>query len=202
MQEWALKPEIQQHIQEIIKDISLALRDMQNTLENNDKSLLCKVEDIHKLLLQIQSTTASYYLKTYLLPYTDCYIQLLTAIRQLSQKRHGALIIIEREKSLEAYIQSGIEIQAHLTVPLLESIFYPGNSLHDGAVLVKNNHIISAANILPLSQQALTSNRKLGTRHRAAIGLSEVSDALIFVVSEETGITSFALDGTLYTFSL
>lgn len=112
------------------------------------------------------------------------------------------LIIIEREKSLEAYIQSGIEIQAHLTVPLLESIFYPGNSLHDGAVLVKNNHIISAANILPLSQQALTSNRKLGTRHRAAIGLSEVSDALIFVVSEETGITSFALDGTLYTFSL
>ncbi|HFK1401778.1 sporulation-specific diadenylate cyclase CdaS [Bacillus cereus] len=202
MQEWALKPEIQQHIQEIIKDISLALQDMQNTLENNDKCLLCKVEDIHKLLLQIQSTTASYYLKTYLLPYTDCYIQLLTAIRQLSQKRHGALIIIEREKSLEAYIQSGIEIQAHLTVPLLESIFYPGNSLHDGAVLVKNNHIISAANILPLSQQALTSNRKLGTRHRAAIGLSEVSDALIFVVSEETGITSFALDGTLYTFSL
>lgn len=202
MQEWALKPEIQHHIQEIIKDISLALQDMQNTLENNDKCLLCKVEDIHKLLLQIQSTTASYYLKTYLLPYTDCYIQLLTAIRQLSQKRHGALIIIEREKSLEAYIQSGIEIQAHLTVPLLESIFYPGNSLHDGAVLVKNNHIISAANILPLSQQALTSNRKLGTRHRAAIGLSEVSDALIFVVSEETGITSFALDGTLYTFSL
>ncbi|MES5941122.1 MULTISPECIES: sporulation-specific diadenylate cyclase CdaS [unclassified Bacillus cereus group] len=202
MQEWALKPEIQQHIQEIIKDISLALQDMQNTLENNDKCLLCKVEDIHKLLLQIQSTTASYYLKTYLSPYTDCYTQLLTAIRQLSQKRHGALIIIEREKSLEAYIQSGIEIQAHLTVPLLESIFYPGNSLHDGAVLVKNNHIISAANILPLSQQALTSNRKLGTRHRAAIGLSEVSDALIFVVSEETGITSFALDGTLYTFSL
>ncbi|KMP96833.1 MULTISPECIES: sporulation-specific diadenylate cyclase CdaS [Bacillus] len=202
MQEWALKPEIQQHIQEIIKDISLALQDMQSTLENNDKCLLCKVEDIHKLLLQIQSTTASYYLKTYLSPYTDCYIQLLTAIRQLSQKRHGALIIIEREKSLEAYIQSGIEIQAHLTVPLLESIFYPGNSLHDGAVLVNNNHIISAANILPLSQQTLTSNRKLGTRHRAAIGLSEVSDALIFVVSEETGITSFALDGTLYTFSL
>ena len=66
MQEWALKPEIQQHIQEIIKDISLALQDMQNTLENNDKCLLCKVEDIHKLLLQIQSTTDYYYIKTYL----------------------------------------------------------------------------------------------------------------------------------------
>ncbi|MFP3670953.1 diadenylate cyclase, partial [Priestia sp. SIMBA_032] len=81
---------------------------------------------------------------------------------------------------------------------LLESIFYPGNPLHDGAVLVKNNHIVSAANILPLTKSTEV-DPELGTRHRAAIGLSEKSDALILVVSEETGRTSFALNGILYT---
>lgn len=79
--------------------------------------------------------------------------------------------------------------------------FYPGNPLHDGAVLVKNNHIVSAANILPLTRSTEV-DPELGTRHRAAIGLSEKSDALILVVSEETGRTSFALNGTLYTISL
>jgi len=202
MQEWALTTTMKQYIQETIKEISFALQDMQTALDNNNECILCKVEDIQKLLLHIQSKTASYYVKTYLSPYTDCYIHLLTAIRHLSQKRHGALIIVERDQPVESFIQSGIELQAHLTVPLLESIFYPGNSLHDGAVLVKNNHIISAANILPLSHQTLASHQKLGTRHRAAIGLSEVSDALILVVSEETGKTSFALAGMLYAFSL
>ncbi|MFP3387085.1 diadenylate cyclase, partial [Tritonibacter sp. SIMBA_163] len=77
---------------------------------------------------------------TYLSPYTDCYISLLTALHHLSEKKHGALIAVEREQSIEPSIQSGIQLNALLTVPLLESIFYPGNSLHDGAVLVKNNY--------------------------------------------------------------
>ncbi|MDM5157047.1 sporulation-specific diadenylate cyclase CdaS [Bacillus sp. DX1.1] len=202
MQEWALTTTMKQHIQETIEDIAHALQSMKIALDHNDECILCKVEDIQKMLLHIQATTASYYVKTYLSPYTNCYIHLLTAIQHLSKKRHGALIAVEREQSLKPFIQSGIQLSAHLTVPLLESIFYPGNPLHDGAVLVKDNHIISAANILPLSQQASVTDRKLGTRHRAAIGLSEVSDALVLIVSEETGKTSFALAGTLYTFML
>ena len=80
---------------------------------------------------------------------------------------------------------------------LLESIFYPGNPLHDGAVLVRENQIVSAANVLPLTKTVI-SGKKLGTRHRAAIGLSEQSDALVLVVSEETGKISFAFGGKLY----
>ena len=80
---------------------------------------------------------------------------------------------------------------------LLESIFYSGNPLHDGAVLIRNHEIISAANILPVSDRK-SNVKKLGTRHRAALGISELTDALVLVVSEETGRATFALDGNLY----
>lgn len=80
---------------------------------------------------------------------------------------------------------------------MLEAIFYPGNPLHDGAAIVHGNHIVSAANVLPLTNKVIIG-KKLGTRHRAALGLSEQSDALVLVVSEETGRVSFALDGKLY----
>ncbi|HFK1457388.1 TPA: sporulation-specific diadenylate cyclase CdaS [Bacillus cereus] len=202
MQEWALTTPMRKQIRETIEEISYTLQNLNTSLDHNDECILCKVEEIQKMLLHIQATTASYYVKTYLSPYTDCYISLLTALHHLSEKKHGALIAVEREQSIEPSIQSGIQLNALLTVPLLESIFYPGNSLHDGAVLVKNNYILSAANILPLSKQILETDKKLGTRHRAAIGLSEISDALVLVVSEETGKTSFALAGKLYTFTL
>ena len=88
-----------------------------------------------------------------------------------------------------------------MTNSLLESIFYPGNPLHDGAVLIKGDKIYSAANVLPLSNVVL-GGKKLGTRHRAALGLSEKSDALVLVVSEESGIISFAIDGSLFSISV
>ena len=84
---------------------------------------------------------------------------------------------------------------------MLESIFYPGNPLHDGAVLVKQNIIKSAANVLPLTN-LFVGDQKLGSRHRAAIGLSEKSDAMVIVISEETGKVSFALKGELYPISI
>jgi len=88
-------------------------------------------------------------------------------------------------------------IQAPVSATLVETLFYPGTPLHDGAVLIRNNQLISAANVLPLSS-IISTTKKMGTRHRAAIGMSEKSDALILVVSEETGKISFALDGSLY----
>lgn len=120
--------------------------------------------------------------------------------QHLSKKKHGALIVIERSNEVDDYIQKGVPLGAFLTPSLLESIFYPGNPLHDGAVLVKGNTINSAANVLPLTSQMI-HGKKLGTRHRAALGLSEKTDALVLVVSEETGKVSFALDGILYPIS-
>ena len=104
---------------------------------------------------------------------------------------------MERSEPLDLIIQKGTYIGATLSPALLESIFYPGNPLHDGAVLIRENQVVSAANVLPLTKTVI-SGKKLGTRHRAAIGLSEQSDALVLVVSEETGKISFAFNGKLY----
>ncbi|MEI4830166.1 sporulation-specific diadenylate cyclase CdaS [Bacillus sp. FJAT-53711] len=201
MEEWTLSEKLKHQIKESIQNVEVELTKIKQALDNEHECILCKVEGIQHMLMHIQANAASYYMKTYLSPFTDCYISLTTAMQHLAEKKHGALIAIERQDALDNFIQSGTPLTAQLTAPLLESIFYPGNPLHDGAVLIKENHIISAANILPLSQH-VTKERKLGTRHRAAIGLSEVSDAFVLVVSEETGRTSFALDGTLYTISL
>lgn len=108
---------------------------------------------------------------------------------------------MERNDPLESLISSNIPIGGTLTHSLLESIFYPGNPLHDGAVLVRSDTVVSAANVLPLSNIHVT-DRKLGTRHRAAIGLTERCDALVLVVSEETGQASFAISGVLHPINM
>lgn len=201
MEEWGLSEELKIKTKQMIEVVEGELRDMKQTVEKDGECILCKMEEIHHLLSNVQILAASYYLKAYLSPYTSGYGPITTAIQHLGDRKHGALIVVERNDSLDSLIQTGTKLEAYLTVPLLESIFYPGNPLHDGAVLIKGNHIVSAANILPLTK-SIEIDSKLGTRHRAAIGLSEKSDALILVVSEETGRTSFALNGTLYTISL
>ncbi|SMF82735.1 Uncharacterized conserved protein [Paenibacillus uliginis N3/975] len=137
------------------------------------------------------------YLNCYLSPFTDKYPELSICIQNMSKSRHGGLIVIQREDSLESLIRPGISIGAELTHSLLESIFFPGNPPNDDAVIVSLNQIVSAANVLPLSDR-FTGDQKLGTRHRAALGLTERSDALVLVVSDETGKVSFALNGNLY----
>ena len=119
----------------------------------------------------------------------------------MSRLRHGGLIVIQREDSLESLMKPGISIGADLSHSLIESIFFPGNPLHDGAVMVNLNQIVSAANVLPLSDRN-AGDKKLGTRHRAALGLTEQSDALVLVVSEETGRVSFAFNGKLYPITM
>ncbi|UJL48361.1 sporulation-specific diadenylate cyclase CdaS [Virgibacillus sp. NKC19-16] len=170
---------------------------MIDTIDIEESNVLNKFEQIHHSFHNVQTTTASYYLKLYLSPFTAQYDVLSTAVQHLSERRHGALIVIQRKDELDSLIHSGLPLNADLSYSLMESIFYTGSPLHDGAVLICNDTIISAANVLPLSEHK-ADGKKLGTRHRAALGLSEQTDALVLVVSEETGRATFALDGKLY----
>jgi diadenylate cyclase len=193
----ALTEPMKTQLKKNLHQVSVDIEAMLHTMDRNDCSILSEFEHVHDVLSELQKKTASHYLNAYLSPFTDSYQALTTAIQHLSVQKHGALMAIERKEPVESLIHSGTPILANVSYALLESIFYPGTALHDGAVLIKENKIISAGNVLPLSQQD-NKGKKLGTRHRAAVGLSEKSDAIVLVVSEETGRASFALDGTLY----
>ncbi|MGB9604371.1 MAG: diadenylate cyclase CdaA [Bryobacteraceae bacterium] len=120
--------------------------------------------------------------------------EILWALARLSQRRFGALVVLERDMGLRTFIESGQLLDAVLSRDLLLSIFQPGGPLHDGAVIVQGDRIAAAACFLPLSTNPALSG-ELGSRHRAAIGITEESDALAIVVSEETGRISVAVSG-------
>ncbi|WP_044641225.1 diadenylate cyclase CdaA [Risungbinella massiliensis] len=117
-------------------------------------------------------------------------------VAYLSKRKIGALIVLERQTGLTDYIETGISLQAHLSSELLRNIFLPNTPLHDGAVIVREQTIMAAGCYLPLSESPFIT-KDLGTRHRAGIGLSENSDAVIVIVSEETGAISLAIHGKL-----
>jgi len=119
------------------------------------------------------------------------------AVSYMAKRRIGALISIEKETGLNEYIETGIKLDADITSELLINIFIPNTPLHDGAVIMKKDKITAAACYLPLSESPFIS-KELGTRHRAALGLSEVTDAITIVVSEETGAVSLTRNGNLY----
>jgi diadenylate cyclase len=122
--------------------------------------------------------------------------EIVGAVRDLSRRRIGALIVFERSTGLRSYIETGAQLHAQVSRDLLVTIFYAQNPLHDGAVIIRDARIEAARCILPIStNMKLDSN--LGLRHRAAVGLTEVSDAFVLVVSEETGQISTASDGDL-----
>ena len=122
--------------------------------------------------------------------------EVVVATSMLAQQKVGAIIVLEREIGLRNYIESGIPLDATLTYDLLATIFRPGSPLHDGAVILQEGRVAAAACFLPLTVNPRLS-RELGTRHRAAIGLTEESDAAAIVVSEESGFISIALDGEI-----
>ncbi|WHY94606.1 sporulation-specific diadenylate cyclase CdaS [Neobacillus cucumis] len=188
---------MKENLENGIKHLIHILQSNLNVLGSENYCVLGSLEDAKNQLNSIESTAASYYLECYLSSFTDVYKDLSTTVQHLSKLKHGALIVVERAKSIETIIQKGTTIGAMVTPKLLESIFYPGNPLHDGAVLIRGNVVVSAANVLPLINKVF-EGKKLGTRHRAALGISEQSDALALVVSEETGQISFALNGNLY----
>src|SRR5207302_3160917 len=128
--------------------------------------------------------------------YNQAISEAIRATERLSTKKTGALIAFEREVGLEDYAATGVRINGDLSAEFLQSIFFPNSPLHDGAVIVRGNTILAAGCLLPLADEAVVRER-LGTRHRAAIGLSLASDALILVVSEETGAISVVENGKI-----
>lgn len=120
------------------------------------------------------------------------------ASRLLAQRKHGALIVLERETGLQEYVDTGVPIDGEVTSELLLTIFQPNTALHDGAAVIRGGRIVAAACILPLAETSHV-HRGLGLRHRAAVGITEQSDAVATVVSEETGIISVARFGHLTT---
>lgn len=188
---------MKQQLIEGIQQITYELKHSVEVLDKDNNCLLGKLEEIKNKFIKMESLAASFYLHCYLSAFTDKYVDLSICIQRLSNRRHGALIVVQRLDPLDSFIQKGTIIGATLTPALLETIFYPGNPLHDGAVMISGDQIVSAANVLPLTSSVITG-KKLGTRHRAALGLTEQTDALVLVVSEETGRVSFALEGILH----
>lgn len=126
----------------------------------------------------------------------DVVKEVIEAVKYLSKSRTGALIVFQKDISALSYFDVGTKLNADVTTELILTIFHPNTPLHDGAVIIKENKILSAGVLLPLTEDPKLS-WKYGTRHRAAIGMSEVSDSACLVVSEETGDVSVSLDGTL-----
>lgn len=122
--------------------------------------------------------------------------EIVEATERLARAKHGAIIAIEREVGLDEYAETGSRVQAHVSAEMLATIFTPYSPLHDGAVLISGDQIRAAGAILPLTQTTVR-DRSLGTRHRAALGLSEETDAVVVVVSEETAQVSIAIGGRL-----
>ena len=128
--------------------------------------------------------------------YSQAISEAIRAAERLSTKKTGALIAFERDVGLEDYAATGVRINGEISAEVLQSIFYPNSPLHDGAVIVRGNKIIAAGCLLPLPEEGAVRER-LGTRHRAALGLSLASDALVLVVSEETGNISVIEEGKI-----
>lgn len=127
---------------------------------------------------------------------TDIVKEIIESVKYLSKSRTGALIVLQKEISASTYFDVGTKLNADVSTELILTIFHPNTPLHDGAMVIKDNKILSAGVLLPLTEDPKLS-WKYGTRHRAAIGMSEVSDSACLVVSEETGDVSMSLDGTL-----
>lgn len=130
----------------------------------------------------------------------DTVAAVVSAAGRLSNRKHGALIVVKRLDNLNEYVETGVPMHAQVTPELLIQVFYPNTPLHDGAVIISGTHLVAASCVMPLSSSGVlsrTPERQLGLRHRAALGISEVSDAVAIVVSEETGAISVVHGGRM-----
>ena len=123
--------------------------------------------------------------------------EVITAVQQMASTRTGAIIVVQQQVGLGEFIETGVNIDSKVTAELLKTIFYPGTPLHDMAVIIKGDRIVASRVQLPLVEAGTVDGVELGSRHRAALGLTLSSDATVVVVSEETGIISLAVNGQL-----
>ncbi|MBU7006280.1 diadenylate cyclase [Phosphitispora fastidiosa] len=190
--------------EKIIAHLSRIVEAAKATEKLLDKKASC--EEIFRSFTNLKETTdevesllLTYQLENCLLPSLGHFEGVVEALNRLVKRKYGALLVIERISDLSPYIRTGTPIDALITAPLIESIFYPGNPLHDGAVIIRENRLAAAGCVLPLSQKTLFEHgQPMGMRHRSALGLTELTDALIIVVSEETQRISLALGSHLY----
>ena len=162
-------------------------------------SLLQKMYEIREGLNLLEQGLLQSHLKCCISPNIKVPREVIIALSKLSAKRHGAIIVMEHQESRDEYLEGGVIINAAVSAPILENIFYPGSPLHDGAVIIRDSTILKASVLLPLASATSELDALgLGSRHRSALGLSQVSDALVIVVSEEKGWISMALRGQLY----
>jgi diadenylate cyclase len=123
--------------------------------------------------------------------------EVVKAVQEMSEKKTGALIVLEKDMGLKNYVETGTTVDARVSAELIESIFTRPSPLHDGAIVIQNDRVVAAGCTLPLSQDQRLA-QSMGMRHRAALGLTEETDALVVIVSEESGSISYAEDGKLY----
>ena len=148
--------------------------------------------EIRRLLIYVGQTR--FFQKIFRMGTSRSLESIVEASLQMSAKKWGALIVIQRETGLRSYKEAGIQLKAEVSTPLLLSIFNPNSSMHDGAVILQNTLLEAAGCILPLTESQMVSP-EMGTRHRAALGITEESDALVVIVSEERGTISTAENG-------
>ncbi|MGD9290969.1 MAG: diadenylate cyclase [Desulfobacterales bacterium] len=161
--------------------------------------LLQKMYEIRVGLNQLEQDLLQTHLKCCISQNIKVPAEVVIALSKLSKRRHGVIIVMEHEDNLDEHLQGGVILDAALSAPILENIFYPGSPLHDGAVIIRDSKIRKASVLLPLASHTPELEALgLGSRHRAGLGLSQVSDALIIVVSEEKGWISMAFRGQLY----
>jgi uncharacterized protein (TIGR00159 family) len=191
-------------IKEKLEDLNFQVNDLNTDLPclrqcSQLSHLLQKMCEIREGLNRLEQGLLKSHLKCCISQTTKIPGEVVNAISNLSKKRHGAIIVIEQEDKLNDYIKGGMPIEAAIRSPILENIFYPGSPLHDGAVLIRDAHIEKANCMLPMApHDSELDALGLATRHRAALGLSQISDALVIVVSEEKGWISIALKGQFY----
>ena len=191
---------VKEQLEELKSRVTLLHNDISGLKQCSRLSdLLQKMYEIRVGLNQLEQDLLQTHLKCCISPNIKVPGEVVLALYKLSEKRHGVIIVLEHEDNLDEHLQGGVIIDAAVGAPILENIFFPGSPLHDGAVVIRGSNIRKASALLPLAPH--TSELEalgLGSRHRAALGLSQVSDALIIVVSEEKGWISIALKGQLY----
>jgi uncharacterized protein (TIGR00159 family) len=168
-----------------------------------NEKLLLQITRLRDALCEIQKSMQEKHLTCCIFPRFHGALEIARAMRELSIRRIGALIVLEQEIGLDDYVRTGTLLNAELSTSLLLSLFYPGNPLHDGAVIIRGTSVVAAACVLPLSADHTPFKLKgMGMRHRAGVGLSQVSDAVVFIVSEETATISMVIEGQLFEMNL